>query len=222
MEDHTQQQEANGYYVPTDERVINQAVFQLGGQALQHETFGSIPLIFTVLVSMADLPGAGNIQSVPLSVYLNRFANGHSVIGSRADYGTFLNDLIQSMVQAGLTGTNIPREDLERWWYQQISSIDILMQTFVGISQRFQLHLPARGVDYGVTLALPIPDNELLTSLTEAMRLCVDAHDMEDTAPLKHWRNDLTDEHFNAMAQRLLASPPVPTVIIVLTETRRD
>jgi hypothetical protein len=162
------------------------------------------------------------LNSVLIREYFNLFENFH---GTPKDYQNIFQEFRNSTIQTAINNGHSSNEQLARV-ITQLDNIELLRTGFSKVSTDFGFaDQPPPAQPQNTTILgqgvqqtqkdLPIDDQEVLAKLVGAMEKGDrdTVHDMHDTAPFQHWRDDMNLSDFEKIAQRFLVSdtPIFPT-----------
>ncbi|KAI5841273.1 hypothetical protein BZA05DRAFT_422887 [Tricharina praecox] len=135
--------------------------------------------------------------------------------GTMNDYRNKLEDFKAEIIRVGLDNGQAPQV-LIPWVSEQVNVIGRVVEEIFNIGYHFKMvptiaavpnvpsapvGNPALGPD-----TLPIDDETILEELVVAMQNGNNPYDMPDTAPLKHWVEDMDPDQMDLIAENFLAS----------------
>ncbi|KAF8533840.1 hypothetical protein BDD12DRAFT_945018 [Trichophaea hybrida] len=167
-------------------------------------------------VTNLDITGASydvalDIDPKLLADYIDHFKN---TSGTAVDYQRRFNEFRDNCISKGLEN-GYTEEEVLAWVGGQMRVLAILMDELSDIARRFQyiqIHtanvpvISGTGINSNLQASdnLPIRDQDILNDLLDALLDGVNVFDMPDTAPLKHWNNDMTADQMETIAQNFL------------------
>jgi len=168
-----------------------------------------------------DTIGAGydvalDVDPKLLADYIEHFKN---TSGTALDYQRRFNEFRDNCISKGLEN-GYSEEEVLAWVDGQMQVLGILMDELSSIASRFQflqVHTTSVPVVSGTGASsnlqasdnLPIRDQVILDDLIDALLDGVNVFDMPDTAPLKHWHNDMTASQMETIAHNFLVCCPI-------------
>ncbi|KAA8895395.1 hypothetical protein FN846DRAFT_1024506 [Sphaerosporella brunnea] len=131
------------------------------------------------------------------------------VSGQRHDFEARMHEFWQELSLHCLTN-GYPEAAVQPWIDMQMSLIRAILKEMGQVGINFGLlgeNTVGGGVANGpavVVNALPIPDADIIREFMDALQDGASVFDMPDTAPLKHWHNDMKPDALERIAHQFL------------------